>query len=290
MKNIFKISILLSLLVLLSISCNDDLDKQAYVMKGVDTGGVLPNVTFLLAKNFDYGNMADTYLSFIADAAIAGNWEFERLVISKSYNGIDTIVHKELTPGEMPLQLDITPSSAIEGFGIPVDDISGGDYIDWMFMIEFDDPEVKFNDDALTEQFPDFRSYFVCAFDANATIGTYQITSSEWEHNTGTFEVIVGPGENQVTFIDLLGHGAIDGKNYDIVVDVNPTSGEATIDQQLAWDSDNYGWGYGPITADGGGYVLSCSGTISLNLNYCVPALGPGVCFNDGDQISAVKQ
>lgn len=290
MKSIFKISLLFSLLVLLSVSCNDDMDKQAYVMQDTDTGGVLPNVTFLAGKNFDFGNMENTYLSFIADAAVAGNWTFERMVISKSLNGGDTIIHKELLPGEMPLQFDITPSDAIEGFGIVEDDIAGGDFIDWMFMIEFADPDVKFNDNALDELFPDFRSFFVCAFDVNASVGTYQITGSIWEHNTGTFEVVAGPEENQVTLIDLLGHGAIDGKNYDIVVDVDPASGQATVAQQIAWDSDNYGWGYGPITADGGGYVLSCSGTISLDLTYCVPALGPGVCFSDGDQIIAVKQ
>lgn len=290
MKNRIKISLVFSFLVLLSISCNKDLDKQAYVMKNTDTGGVLPNVTFLAGKNFDFGDMENTFLSFIADAAIAGDWTFERMVISKSLNGGDTVIHKELLPAEMPLKMDITPSNAVEGFGIDAEDIAGGDYIDWIFMLEFADADIKFNDNALDELFPDFRSYFVCSFDANSTIGTYQVTSSVWEHNTGTFEVVAGPGENQVTLIDFLGHGAMDGNNYDIIVDVDPASGQATVEPQLAWDSDNYGWGYGPITGEGGGYVLSCSGTISLDLTYCVPALGPGVCFTDGDLITAAKQ
>ena len=289
-KSIYKTSILFAMLLTLTISCNEDIDKQAYVMEGTDTGGVLPNVTFLAGKNFDFGDMSNTYLSFIADAAIAGDKTFERLVISKSYNGGDTVIHQQFTPSEMPFQVDITPEDAVDGFGISTAEIAGGDYIDWMFMIEFSDPDVKFNDDALTQQFPDFRSYFVCAFDAASTTGTYQFTYSDWEHNTGTFEVVAGPGENQVTLLDPLGHQAIDGNNYDLIVEIDPASGAATVTAQIAWDSDNYGWGYGPITADGAGYVLSCAGTISLDLTYCVPSLGAGVCFTAGDHIEAVKQ
>ncbi len=293
-QSIYKTSILFAMLFTLAVSCNEDIDKQAYVMEGTDTGGVLPNVTFLAGKNFDFGDMSNTYLSFIADAAIAGNRTFERLVISKSYNGGDTIIHQQLTPSEMPFQVDITPEDAVDGFGISTAEIAGGDYIDWMFMIEFADPDVKFNDDALTQQFPDFRSYFVCAFDENVTVGTYQITFSSWEEDFNivgtTFEVVAGPGENQVTLVDPLGHGAIDGNNYDLVVDIDPVSGAAVVATQIAWDSDNYGWGYGAITADGAGYVLSCAGTISLDLTYCVPSLGAGVCFSAGDHIEAVKQ
>lgn len=289
-KNIYKTSILFAMLLTLAVSCNEDIDKQAYVMEGTDTGGVLPDVTFLAGKNFDFGDMSNTYLSFIADAAIAGERTFERLVISKSYNGGDTVIHQQLTPSEMPFQVEITPEDAVEGFGISTAEIAGGDYIDWMFMIEFADPDVKFNDDALTQQFPDFRSYFVCAFDAASTTGTYQFTYSDWEHNTGTLEVVAGPGENQITLLDPLGHQAIDGNNYDLIVDIDPASGAATVATQIAWDSDNYGWGYGPISADGAGYVLSCAGTISLDLTYCVPSLGAGVCFTAGDHIEAVKQ
>ena len=288
MKNIFKLSIVAALLAVLSVSCNDDNEKQAYVMEGKELGGVLPKFEFLAPQNFDFGDMENTHLKFLADVAVEQNFPFNKLIISKSMNGGDTIVHKELLPGDMPQEITITPTDAVEGLGISVADIAGGDYIDWIFTFDFPEEGYKFGDDALTEIFPNFRSYFICAFDLNETIGTYEITSSVWKLGTGTFEVIAGPEENQIIIKDMFGFGAQYDKNYDLLVTVDPATGEATIESQLFWHTSYIGETYGPAYASGNGYILSCANAMSLTLKYCVPEAGG--CFNSFDNIVAQRQ
>ncbi len=161
MKNTYKLSFLFSLLVLLFSSCIDDADKQAYVMEGMDMGGVMPSVTFSTSKIFDVADINNTSIKFKLKVAAVGEYGvYRQVVISKSFNGSDPIIHMTVPAAEIPKDIEITVADALQGFDVEISEINGGDFIDWTFEVEFDDPDFKFNDDALTEAFPDFTAFF----------------------------------------------------------------------------------------------------------------------------------
>jgi hypothetical protein len=60
------------------------------------------------------------------------------------------------------------------------------------------------------------------------------------------------------------------GSTYNVIVDVDPETGIAIVENQDAWNSDNWGWGLGVGSIEGGGFVFSCAGSILLTLEqYC---------------------
>ncbi len=113
----------------------------------------------------------------------------------------------------------------------------------------------------------------LCPFIAAEAAGTYIITRDDAEVSFDpTYQpiVIAGPGANQVTIKNLFAHP----ENYDVVVDVDPASAVATVEKQVAWNSDNFGFGLGPASIEGEGLFFSCTGFITLNLVHSVDA-GP---------------
>lgn len=117
-----------------------------------------------------------------------------------------------------------------------------------------------------------------CTFISDDTVGTWTITQDDFGSSVGdnTFEVIAGPGENQVTMINPFDHVNPDtGQgDYDIIIDIAPNSGSASIAKQAAWHCDNFGCGFGEgsINSDGNGKVLSCAGTMEFDLKHTVSA------------------
>lgn len=121
-----------------------------------------------------------------------------------------------------------------------------------------------------------FRPTVGCTFIAADTIGVYQITVNELGVQLNpTFEVIEGPGNNQVTFKNLFGHTNPETgeQDYDIIVDITPNSGNANVVPQAAWHTDNLAFPpYGEGRIQGPGKVLSCTGTIEFTFTHTVDA------------------
>ena len=207
MKNIFKPIVLILSVLILFVSCKDEFEKQSYVMEGTDLGGVMPNVTFLTPKIFDVADAANTALKFKMNVATVGQYsDFKQVVISKSFNGSDPIVHMTIPASEIPKDVVINISDAVSGFEITPEEVVGGDFIDWSFMIEFDDPDIKFNDDALTEAFPDFRSYFASPLEKQIE-GSYtaSLISSDFngvnpDETINNYQITVVPGTSRSQF------------------------------------------------------------------------------------------
>jgi hypothetical protein len=116
----------------------------------------------------------------------------------------------------------------------------------------------------------------LCPFVAADAVGTYVITRDDaevfWEPNSEPVAV-AGPGPNQVTFKNLFGHP----QNYDVIVDVDPVTAVATVRKQAAWNSDNFGFGYGVASVEGTGLFFSCTGFITVDLDHSVEAGSFGV-------------
>ena len=114
----------------------------------------------------------------------------------------------------------------------------------------------------------------LCPFVASEAAGTYEVTRDD----AGVFladhdpEVVAGPGPNQVTFKNLFAHP----ESYDVIVDVNPVTDVATVRKQVAWNTDNIGFGLGEASVEGEGLYFSCTGFVTLDLQHTVPGIDFG--------------
>ena len=180
-------------------------------------------------------------------------------------------------------------SEFVGAVGLTLDDLAGGDIFTIYNQVHLTDGRVypdtlqlgdneyvnlenSFFTAAATTSFTGTMSLPVlCPFVTAEAVGTYRITRDDLEvaydpaHEP---EVIAGPGPNQVTFVNLLGHP----EGYDIIVDVNPVTDVATVTKQVAWNSANFGLPYGEATIEGGGFYFSCTGFITLDLEHVVSA------------------
>ena len=178
-------------------------------------------------------------------------------------------------------------SEFVQAVGLTLDDLAGGDIFTiynevaladgriYPDSLEFDgekfvNVENSFFTAAGSTSFTGTLDFPVlCPFIATEAAGTYSITRDDFEvaldpaHEP---EVKPGPAANQVTVVDMLGHG------FDVIVDVNPVTDVATVKKQLAWDPGNYGLPYPGGFVEGGGFYFSCTGFLSLDLEHTVSA------------------
>lgn len=117
---------------------------------------------------------------------------------------------------------------------------------------------------------------YACPFDINNYEGTYLATTDEFGIYIGQpmpFEVVAGPGANQITLVDVAAHPEM----YDVIVDVDPATGDLTIPKQVALNFDNLdSRGFGEMSWEGSGSSGStpgnCIGVIDFSATYTVGA------------------
>ncbi|MGS2738897.1 hypothetical protein [Sinomicrobium sp. M5D2P17] len=116
---------------------------------------------------------------------------------------------------------------------------------------------------------------YTCPFDINDYAGTYLATEDEFGiyiSEPKPFEVIVGPGENQITLVDVAAHP----EKYDVIIDVDPETGDLTVPKQPALNTNNIGYTYGELRWEGSGSSAPspghCSGVLDLTSAYTVNA------------------
>jgi hypothetical protein len=176
-------------------------------------------------------------------------------------------------------------SDFVGAVGLTLDDLGGGDLFNVYNEVTMSDGRVY--PDTLElgdEQFVNVENSFftaagttsftstlafpvLCPFVTADAVGTYSISRDDLEvafdpaHEP---EVIAGPGPNQVTVVNMLGHP----QGYDIIVDVDPATDVATVSSQTGWDSANFGLPFGEIAVEGGGFYFSCTGFLTLDLDH----------------------
>lgn len=117
---------------------------------------------------------------------------------------------------------------------------------------------------------------YSCAFDISNYEGTYIATTDEFGiyiNGPQAFQVVAGPGDNQITLVDVAAHPEM----YDVVVDVDPATGALTVPNQTLLNYNNFGaTQYGELSLEGGGPsgVGSgfCIGEIQITALYTVGA------------------
>ena len=184
-------------------------------------------------------------------------------------------------------------SDFVSAVGLTLGDLAGGDEFTLYNVVTMNDGRVypdtlKFGD----EEFVNVENSFftsagstsftsqisfpvLCPFVAADAAGTYTVTTDEAEvfYEPNEPVIIGGPGPNQVTIKNLFAHPQM----YDVIVDVNPATDVATVRKQPAWNSDNFGWGFGEATVEGEGFYFSCTGFVTLDLDHSVDAGSFGV-------------
>ncbi|WP_335965966.1 hypothetical protein [Galbibacter sp. PAP.153] len=116
---------------------------------------------------------------------------------------------------------------------------------------------------------------YTCPYNINDYAGTYIATTDEFGFYIGQpqpFEVIDGPGENQFTMVNVAAHP----EAYDVIVDVDPATGDLTIAKQPAFNTNNIGYTYGELRWEGTGTSApspgNCVGIIDITTTNTVDA------------------
>ena len=119
---------------------------------------------------------------------------------------------------------------------------------------------------------------YSCPFDVKSYEGTWIATTVEFPRtylggNIVPFEIIAGPGENQITLINPAAHP----EGYDIIVDVNPANGNLTIARQEFLNYNSFGvTQYGVLSIQGTGTSGAsggeCIGHFGFDAGYFVSA------------------
>jgi hypothetical protein len=108
-----------------------------------------------------------------------------------------------------------------------------------------------------------FTVYVVCPYTGSAA-GTYKVVRDDWEDwlPDDLVQVTDGPAANQIDLSQVYPNPAVGGVVVNpLIVDIDPATGTATIPSVVFGHYSN------DYTADGGGYVFSCTGVITLTLN-----------------------
>lgn len=107
----------------------------------------------------------------------------------------------------------------------------------------------------------------------NDLIGTWAITDDPFGAALDfSFEMELGPEENQVTCKDLFAHP----EAYDVVLTLDPITNAITVDLQLAWNTGTFGMTLGEASVEGNGTMFQCAGFMSLVLEHTVSIGGWG--------------
>ncbi len=282
----FKITTVVFLSVIL-LSCeaeekfpipfHDEPESAPFVSWDIET----PVIDFTDIENSAYGGLM--YVS-------ADNVESHTLTVNRISNGVVSDTVPLRTIETFPQDVFVDAQDLADALGIDVSDFEAGDQINFFGMSVGEDggtldlsnitTTVLSGDGALGDLNQAYRltTFFSCPFNIDNAVGTYTVTtdSGGFVLGDGVFEVVAGPGPNQITLINPLGHPnpVSGGEEYKVIVNVNPVTAAATVSRQNAWHWSNFAPApaYGVGRVDGGGFAFSCVGTITFNLNFTVAA------------------
>lgn len=184
--------------------------------------------------------------------------------------------------------MTIKLSEFVAAVGLTLDELAGGDIFTIYNQVSLADGRVypdtlqlgdneyvnlenAFFTAAGTTSYTGTLSFAVlCPFVAADAAGTYIVTRDDAEvfYEANEPVAVAGPGPNQVTFKNLFAHP----QAYDVIVDVDPATAIATVSKQVAWNTDNFGWGFGEASVEGTGLFFSCTGFITVDLEHTVSA------------------
>lgn len=269
MMKILNKFILLGIVAAISFSCEPDGPFDIHD----NPANLAPFVSIDVQSDdlIDFTNPSDTY-SFTLMAPGNNIASYNLRVASSSQE--DTV--DLLTINEFPQEVTVTFEQIASAFSASTADFSPGDEITFLGVVTDTDGDVgvfdDLNGDARGEgimQALRHRAFIFCPFNSDEVGGMYEVTSlgfGEFFGETNLVrEVVAGPDENQIT---IIGGAYPTVGGTDLIVDVDPANGVASLGgdgtafsaDAGAFDTDSYG------TVSG--FVFSCVGSISLTLDF----------------------
>lgn len=258
--------LLLAGIVFVTMSCKDEaLDPYPETKYGA-----LVQITELVTPVFNLEDLQNSSFVFKAKDAAGTVAEYR---IAVSWNKKDTIQIRTISDWAQNEEKTISISAVeiAQAYGVTVGEFEAGDRFDFVASTTGKDGTV-YGIAQLTQELVAnprqqqglrYVTYVSCPFVAADLAGTYAYTVDDIGMAANeTVEVVAGPGENQFTMVDAFGAGK------DLVVNVNPATGQVTAPRQQVWDPlavgypANYGKGYTQVDA---GFAFSCAGSIILN-------------------------
>jgi len=284
MKNILNRITLVVLLVSTLISCVDE-DKFVNPVHFQ-----LENGAFIKFANHPSPvvSLEDPATAAFSEEIIDanGNTDVYTLQMTAHTNNTTIVVDDFKIINSFPTTLTITAQEIADAAGINLSDITYGDSFDFVATALRNDgvlyndvnTETTLNSQPGYKSAMKFKFIFGCPGEVSQEdlVGMWQITSDDFGivENNGVVEIIAGPGENQVTLLDIFGHVHPDtGEQFDVVMDYSPSSSSATISTQESWDSGAYGLTYGIGRNGGEGLIFNCVGSngfMSFQLEHTV--------------------
>lgn len=174
-RNIFVFAIIATVCSCFFTGCNENADKWSDVMDGADVGSAIPFTKFQTPRIFDVANL-DTYeMKYELNVGAVGEGlTYKRVIINKSFNGGEFVEHASIDAASIPADISVSAAEAIVGITImdgdveralTLEDIQGGDFFDWEYLIEFADGSNGNYADEAANSFPNFRSFFASSLD-----------------------------------------------------------------------------------------------------------------------------
>ncbi len=200
------------------------------------------------------------------------------------------------TTTSFPSDFSLKASDIFTALGLNVSDVLPGDRFDFVgtsvgvngSITTYNSLNADLKAETGQKQAYRLTTYISCPFVSAEAVGTWLITDDPFDASilgdigqAETFEVVAGPGANQVTFIDVFGHARFNNLpspgTFDVVVDIDPGSGIVTVNEkyddefQYAWDPANYGLPYSLAwLKNGSGFLFSCAGAFTVDWTHDV--------------------
>lgn len=291
-------------LILFLITCffackNEDLDPRPDLN---DSVGAITMVSNQSTTAFDLGLLSTEQIDFTIDVDGFDMTGIESVSVQLIYTDVQRLNNPDPTGAKLdsvhanielqtltsfPADVSFTAVELAEAVGFTTtDSLFIGDNFNFIFPITTTDGRTLTtalsSDLCLQPAQPSFGGCnvsvsIICPFVVADAVGTWNVVSDPFGtfvDGATSFDVVAGPGANQITVVNIFNHTNPDtgNKDYDVIFDVDPATGATTVAQQQAWHCDNFGCGFGVGTIDGGGITFSCIGSMQLQLTHRVAA------------------
>lgn len=252
--------------VLFSMSCRDDstlvvnpndIPHGVYVYMDINTGVL--DVTSLATTAFTATIVAPS--NNVASLALEVSW------VS---GGVASDTVHLATYTSFPFDLSISAVQLGTALGVDYNTFLAGDRFNIISTATGTDGSVvtwdNLDQDAGTnpgeKQAFNYHFFVGCPVQVIAdAAGTWNVTNDAFGYALASNVFTAGPGEDQLTIVDFYGYGA------DLIIDIDPVTGEVTVEEQ--WVADDF-FSYTNGHVDGIGTSFLCANYISLELRHTV--------------------
>jgi hypothetical protein len=287
MKTIIKNILVFAILLGSIYSCTDESTFRNPVHHDLSKDGAFPKLQDELQETVGVSSLDQLVYNFTVIDPNNSIASYD-LKLSATLNGSSTPEYDVATVTSFPANFSFTAQDFADILQVNVSDFSFGDSFHFTGSAISSKNGLLYDAVTNTEPTlltPGYRNAFDFSFTVlcpngptvDDIVGVWAITSDDFGIviDDGIFQVVAGPGDNQVTFIDPFGHYNLNtGDHFDIVMDIDTENHKGYFARQDSWDSGIYGLPYGIGRNEGEGTIFNCigNGFMKFTFQYTVDA------------------